>query len=67
MEVVGLFVIMLVIAAFAFAPLAYFIYMYTMRKGEPFGDIEPHGDSHSVVNDFTENLIGIIKSKLAKK
>ncbi|WP_445367054.1 hypothetical protein ACH5Y9_18010 [Methylomonas sp. BW4-1] len=38
--VIELVVLMLIIAIFAFAPLGYFIYMYTMKNGEPFGDIE---------------------------
>ncbi len=32
--VIELVVLMLVIAIFAFAPLGYFIYMYTMKNGE---------------------------------
>jgi hypothetical protein len=48
-SVIELSVAMLVIAALAFAPLGYFIYMYTMKSGEPFGDTEPHGDSESAL------------------
>jgi hypothetical protein len=66
-EITELFIIMLLVATAAFAPLGYFIYNYTKKNGEPFGDIEPHGDSHSAVNDFAEKAIGFIKSKLAKK
>jgi len=47
--VIELGIFMLIIAAFAFAPLGYFIYMYTMKNGEPFGDTEPHGDSDSAL------------------
>ena len=58
---------MWVIAIFAFAPLGYFIYMYTMKSGEPFGDIEPHGDSESKVLDLAETLIHKVKGLIAKK
>ncbi len=64
--VIELWFWMLVLACFAFAPLGYFIYMYTMKNGEPFGDIEPHGDSESVVLSMAEKLINLIKGKLAK-
>lgn len=62
--VIELVVFMLVIAVFAFAPLGYFIYMYTMKNGEPFGDIEPHGDTESPVLKAVEKAFGMIKSKL---
>nr|WP_150051876.1 hypothetical protein [Methylomonas rhizoryzae] len=60
-------IVMLIIAFFAFAPLGYFIYMYTMKNGEPFGDIEPHGDSESPVLNMAEKLITTVKGLLAKK
>lgn len=65
--VIELWVWMLVIACFAFAPLGYFIYMYTMKNGEPFGDIEPHGDSESAVLNMTAKLIDKIKAVTGKK
>jgi len=40
---------MWVVALCAFAPLGYFIYMYSKKSGEPFGNTEPHGDSESKV------------------
>lgn len=58
---------MLILACFAFAPLAYFVYMYTMKNGEPFGNIEPHGDSESMVLDIAGNLIDKVKAFLQKK
>lgn len=64
--VVELFLVMLLIGAFAFAPLGYFIYMYVSKNGEPFGDIEPHGDSDSWVLDQVDRLIHIVKEKLAQ-
>jgi len=58
---------MLLIACIAFAPLGYFIYMYTMKNGEPFGDIEPHGDSESAVLNMAEKLINRVKGAISKK
>jgi len=66
-SVIELFLIMLVVAALAFAPLGYFIYMYTTKGGEPFGDTEPHGDSESKVLDLAEQLINTIKGFIDKK
>ncbi|MBL6987919.1 MAG: hypothetical protein ISR72_12955 [Methylobacter sp.] len=65
--VTELFVIMIIVATFAFLPLGYFIYKFTQEGGKPFGEIEPHGDSPSVVNDFAEKAIKFIQDKLAKK
>lgn len=65
--VTELFVVMILIAAFAFAPLGYFIYKFTQKNGQPFGETEPHGDSPSAVNDFAEKAIKFVQDKLAKK
>ncbi len=65
--VTELFVIMIIVAAFAFAPLGYFIYRFTKASDKPLGDIEPHGDSHSAVNDFAEKAIAFVQKSLAKK
>ncbi|MCK9397945.1 MAG: hypothetical protein M0Q44_20435 [Methylobacter sp.] len=65
--VTELFVVMTLVAAFAFAPLGYFIYKFTVKNGKPFGDTEPHGDSPSAVNDFAEKVIKFVQGKLAKK
>jgi hypothetical protein len=65
--IVELFVIMLIIATVAFAPLGYFIYKYTKKNAEPFGDTEPHGDSHSFVNDLAEAVIHFVQNLLGKK
>lgn len=62
-----IWVFMLLIACVAFAPLGYFIYMYTMKNGEPFGDIEPHGDSESAVLNMAEKLINMVKDAINKK
>lgn len=65
--VIELFIVMLIIAALAFAPLGYFIYQFTQKKAEPFGDTEPHGDSPSAINAFAESVIHFVQSRLAKK
>ncbi len=65
--VIELFVFMLIIACFAFAPLGYFIYMYTMKNGEPFGNIEPHGDSESALLNTVGKLIDKVKGTIGKK
>lgn len=67
---VGLFELiffMLAIAIIAFAPLGYFIYMYTMKNGEPFGDIEPHGDTESPLLNAVEKAINSVRGVVAKK
>ncbi|RLA03172.1 MAG: hypothetical protein DRQ54_11130 [Gammaproteobacteria bacterium] len=65
--VIEMFVIMLIVAGLAFAPLGYFIYMYTAKGGEPFGETEPHGDSESMVLDLAEQGISFVKGLIAKK
>ena len=65
--VTELFFVMIIVAAFAFAPLGYFIYRFTKASDKPFGDIEPHGDSPSLVNELAENAIDFFKGLLAKK
>ncbi len=64
-DVAFMYFIMLIVAGLSFAPLGYFIYMYTKKGGEPFGDTEPHGDSESLVLNLAENLINKVKG--AKK
>jgi hypothetical protein len=64
--VIELFIVMGIIAALAFAPLGYFIYKYT-QNGNPFGETEPQGDSPSVVNDFAERVIALVKTKTGAK
>ena len=54
-------VFMLIIAGLAFMPLGYFIYIYTMKDGEPFGDTEPHGDSDSMVLALAEQAVNKVK------
>ena len=66
MGVAWLFIIMLIIAAGAFAPLGYFIYKFNQENGKPFGETEPHGDSESWVLTQVEKLFNKIKSSSAK-
>jgi hypothetical protein len=65
-DVTELFIAMIFIGALAFAPLGYFIYKFTQKDGKPFGDIEPHGDSPSLVNDLAEKVIALVKKQLNK-
>jgi hypothetical protein len=65
-DIAGLFIVMIVIGAGAFAPLGYFIYKFSQKDGKPFGDIEPHGDSPSMVNDLAEKVIALVKQQLTK-
>jgi hypothetical protein len=65
--VTEMFFIMILVAAFAFAPLGYFIYRFTKASDKPFGDIEPHGDSPSAVNDFAEKAIKYVRGLIPKK
>lgn len=66
-DVIYMYLIMLIVAGLAFAPLGYFIYIYTVKSGEPFGDTEPHGDSESKVLDLAELAINKIKGFIDKK
>ena len=66
-ELIEIWFFMLLIACVAFAPLGYFIYMYTMKNGEPFGDTEPHGDSDSMVLNMAAKLIDKVKEVIGKK
>jgi hypothetical protein len=63
-SVIELFLIMMVIATLAFLPLGYFIYMYTKKNGEPFGNTEPHGDSESAVLNLVEKAINAVKKRV---
>ena len=65
--IIEIVIVMWIIACLAFAPLGYFIYMYTMKSGEPFGETEPHGDSDSMVLDLAEKAINAVKGLISKK
>ncbi|WP_404358007.1 hypothetical protein [Methylotuvimicrobium sp. KM1] len=66
-DLIQLVVAMLVIALLAFAPLGYFILKFTQENGKPFGEIEPHGDSPSLVNDLAEKAIVFAKGLVSKQ
>lgn len=66
-DMIELFILMIIVAGLVFTPLGYFIYMYTMKQGEPFGDTEPHGDSESKVLELAELAINKVKELIAKK
>jgi hypothetical protein len=66
-DVLELFVVMFIAATVAFVPLGYFIYKFTQKNGEPFGDIEPHGDSPSVVNDLAEKTVKFIQGMIVRQ
>lgn len=53
-EILEISAFMLVIATIAFAPLAYFIYVYTKKGDSPFGDFEHPTHGHSVIDDLAE-------------
>jgi hypothetical protein len=53
--IIEISVFMLIAASVAFAPLGYFIYNYTKKDGEPFGDFEhPVVHEHSVIDELAE-------------
>ncbi len=66
-DLIQLVVAMLVIALLAFAPLGYFILKFTQENGKPFGEIEPHGDSPSLVSDLAEKAIAFAKGLVSKQ
>jgi len=66
-EIGEIFFFMWVVAIAAFAPLGYFIYMYTKKNGRPFGETEPHGDNNSVIANFADTVINYVKSLIGKK
>lgn len=66
-DVIIIYIIMLIVAALAFSPLGYFIYIYSAKDGNPFGDTEPHGDSESAVLNLAEKVIDKVKGLIGKK
>ncbi len=64
-EIIEITFIMWLIALASFAPLGYFIYMYTVKNSEPFGETEPHGDSESAIADLVDRAIALFNK--AKK
>lgn len=65
-EVIEIFVVMLIIAACAFAPLGYFIKRFSENSDQPLGDIEPHGDSESWLMSALDKLVNAVKGAASK-
>lgn len=66
-DLIEIWIVMLIVAGLAFAPLGYFIYKYSESNAKPFGEIEPHGDSPSIINDFAEKVIALCKGLVLNK
>jgi hypothetical protein len=62
-EIIEITLIMWLIALASFAPLGYFIYIYTVKQGEPFGETEPHGDSPSAIADLVDKAIALFNTR----
>ncbi len=60
-EIIELTFFMWLIALASFAPLGYFIYLYTAKNTEPFGDAKPHNDSPSAIANLVDKAIAIFK------
>lgn len=61
-----IFIVMIIIAGCAFAPLGYFIYKFTQENAQPFGETEPHGDSESWLLTNVEKAINKVKALIQK-
>jgi hypothetical protein len=59
--IIEISVFMLIGATVAFAPLAYFIYVYTKKGDSPFGNFEHPEHGHSIIDELAEKA----KEKLA--
>ncbi len=66
-DVVVLFIGMVITGAAVFAPLGYFMYMFSGFNTKPFWVPQHEGEHHSMVNDFAEYVIAFVKSKIAGK
>ena len=66
-DLIEIAIVMWIVATAAFAPLGYFIYMYSKKSGRPFGETEPHGDSESWVLNLAESAINFVKGLIGKK
>ena len=60
-EILWITLMMWIVACIAFAPLAYFIYIYGIKEGEPFGEIESHNESESSLIKTINNLVNKLK------
>lgn len=66
-ELIEIAFFMMVLALFSFAPLGYFIYLYTMKKSEPFSHFEEHGPDDVKEDGLTEKLINSVLGLFEKK
>ena len=63
--VIEISVFMLIAASVAFAPLGYFIYVYTKKGESPFDQFEHNEEhGHSIIDDLAEKVIDATKDKL---
>ena len=60
-EVLEITFFMWLLALASFAPLGYFIYMYTTKNADPFGETEPHGDTESAISNLVDQAIALFK------
>ncbi len=60
-EILEITFFMWLLALASFAPLGYFIYMYTVKNAEPFGETEPHGDTESAISNLVDQAIALFK------
>ena len=63
--VIEISVFMLIAASVAFAPLAYFIYIYTKKGESPFDHFEQNEEHpHSIIDELAEKAIHTVQDKL---
>jgi hypothetical protein len=67
-EVIEIFVLMLLVASLAFAPLGYFIYLYVKKNSDPFAGSAAHGDTKpSLIDEWVNKIMGRVTGALSKK
>jgi hypothetical protein len=63
--IIEISIFMLIAASVAFAPLAYFIYVYTKKGESPFDQFEHNEEhGHSIIDELAEKAIDVVKEKL---
>ncbi len=63
--VIEISVFMLIAASIAFAPLAYFIYIYTKKGESPFDQFEHNEEHpHSIIDELADKAIHTVQDKL---
>ena len=67
-EVIEIFVLMLLVASLAFAPLGYFIYLYVKKNSDPFAGSAAHSDTKpSLIDEWVNKIMGRVTGALSKK